>query len=196
MHYGIHKWKVLAVTALFCCSCSAAFAGVGTEIGVSIPMGGSSTTTTGESTESYASFSAHGLFVEATTDEKGGGLHMELKLTNLTDTPIAFEHRSGQSYDFTITDEKNAELYRWSNGMAFTQAFTSSSVDAHASVTYTADLARKDFKKIRDKAALVHMYITDTDYAVALSLPSSKTVTRSQPVMIYGGIGIGSGHGW
>ena len=190
----MHMWKMLICTAMFCCLSSVAFAGAGVAIGASFPVGGGRTISSSDG-ESYASFAADNILAEVSAREEKGGLHMELKLTNLTDGAISIEHRSGQNYDFTLEDTNGKELYRWSVGMVFTQALTSAAVPAKDSITYTAEVAKKDYKKIRDNAVVMHVYITDTPYVIGLKLPSRTETHISQPVTLHGSIGVGSG-GW
>lgn len=193
----MHIRGMLIGMALFCCLNSVAFADAGMEIGASFPVGGGRTVSTGDG-ESYAAFTTEKALAEVSVrEEKKGGLHMELKLTNLSDHEICLEHRSGQSYDFTLTDTDGKELYRWSNGMAFTQALTSVVIPARGNVVYTAELAKKDYKKIRDKAAVLHAYLTDTAYTMALKLPGRTETHVSKPFTLHGSIGVGSGgYGW
>lgn len=192
----MHMWKMLICTALFCCLSSMAFANGGVEIGASFPVGGGRTVSAGDG-ESYASFAADNILAEVSASEEKGALHMELKLTNLTDNAISIGHRCGQSYDFTLEDTNGKILYRWSDGMAFTQALTSASIPAKDSMTYTAEIAKKDYKKIRDNAVVMHVYITDTPYVVGLKLPSRTETHVSQPITLQGSIGVGSGgFGW
>ena len=122
-----------------------ASASFGTGIGVSFPTSGSHSS---EIVPSYAAFSFDSIVEELTVEEKHGRLVMELKVTNDGDSDYSVAHRDGQVYDFAILDKNGKTLYRRSDGMAFTQALTSSSVAAHKSEVYTAELDRKAYRKI------------------------------------------------
>ena len=76
--------------------------------------------------------------------------------------------------------------------MAFTQALTSSTIAAHSSEIYTAELDAKAYRKIKDDAVLVTAWLTDTPYTLATKLPS-HTAAASTPVVIHGGIILGNG---
>ena len=78
---------------------------------------------------------------------------MELKVTNDGDSDYSIAHRDGQVYDFAILDKNGKTLYKWSDGMAFTQALTSSTVAAHKIEVYKAELDRKAYRKIKDDGA-------------------------------------------
>ena len=170
--------------------------GIGAEIGAAIPMGGTSTTISGDS-ENYAMIHCDGLLIEARAMEEKGSLSMEMKLTNERDAAFVVDHRDGQCYDFVISDAKGNVLYRWSAQMAFTQALTSSSIPAKGSVTYTAEISRRDYKKIKDKAEFIQMELTDTDYWFSLRVPKKETSHTSSPITLHGSIEIGNGnHGW
>ena len=186
-----------AAAVLFSAPLSTASAGgVGAEIGATIPVGGTSTTISGSS-DNYVMVHCDGLLIEAQALEEKGSLSMEMKLTNERDNAFVIGHRDGQYYDFVVSDAKGNVLYRWSDQMAFTQALTSSSIPAKGSVTYTAVIPRRDYKKIKDKAEFIRMELTDTDYWFSLRVPKKETGHTSSPVTLHGSIAIGSGnHGW
>ena len=123
-----------------------AYAGFGTEIGVYFPAGGGSSGSSGSSV-GYAGFTVDKVAQELTVEEKHGGLVMELCITNEGDTPYTIEHRDGQIYEFVILDKRGKVLWKWSEGMAFTQALTSSTVGAKDSVVYKAEIKCSDYKK-------------------------------------------------
>ena len=150
--YALIPALALAVGAVSLSAMPVASASFGTGIGVSFPTSGSHSS---EIVPSYAAFSFDNIVEELTVEEKHGRLVMELKVTNDGDSDYSVAHRDGQIYDFAILDKNGKTLYRWSDGMAFTQALTSSSVAAHKSEVYTAELGRKAYRKIKDDAGLV-----------------------------------------
>ena len=188
----MRRYFTLAFAVLLLCgSISQAEAGFGTDIGISFPAGRSGGTLS--RAETYAAFSFGEMMEELTVTELHGRLKMELKVTNTSDAAYSVAHSDGQLYDFIIMDKNGAELYRWSDGMAFTQALEDVSYPAHESVVYEAELERRAYKKIKDDAVLVVAYLTDTPYRLSTRVPS-VTASRT-PVMIHGGIIIGNG-GW
>ena len=194
------RWlKSLVLALLLCLPGTAAFAGIGGEIGATFPVGGGGSSSSAGALENYAALAGEALTVEAALREDEGELYLELRLVNPSDTPYSIEHRSGQSYDFALFDDSGKELWRWSNGMAFTQALTSETIPAKGQVAYTAQIAKKDYKKLKDKAELVRMYVTDTPYVLMLKVPKKHMSGSSTPVTLHGSIGIGTGggcHGW
>ncbi len=179
-----------AVLLLLCTPFTPADASIGTGIGISFPASHSGSSTP---TSTYAAFRSGKIVQELTVQDRHGKLRLELKVTNSGDTAYSIPHRDGQSYDFAILDKNNKELYRWSNGMAFTQALTSSSIAAHSSEVYTAELDAKTYRKIKDDAVLVTAWLTDTPYVLSTKVPT-RTAASSTPVVIHGGIILGNGH--
>ena len=179
--YTLIPALALAVGAVSLSAMPVASASFGTGIGVSFPTSGSHSS---EIVPSYAAFSFDSIVEELTVEEKHGRLVMELKVTNDGDS-------DGQVYDFAILDKNGKTLYRWSDGMAFTQALTSSSVAAHKSEVYTAELDRKAYRKIKDDAVLVTAWLVDTPYKLTTRMPTK--VGSSTPVTLHGGIVIGNG---
>ena len=170
-----------------------AYAGFGTEIGVYFPAGGGSSREVGASV-GYACFTVDNVAQELTVEEKHGGLVMELCVTNDGDTPYTVEHPNGQLYEFVIMDKRGKVLWRWSEGMAFTQALTSSTVEAHGTAVYKAELKRADYKKIRKDAVIVTAFIKDTPYTLSASVP--ERIQESGGSAIRGAIRIGAGRSW
>ena len=76
--------------------------------------------------------------------------------------------------------------------MAFTQALTSSSIDAHKSEVYTAEIERKDYKKFKDDAVLVTAWMVDTPIKVSTKVPEATTSSGGSGA-IFGTIVIGNG---
>lgn len=169
-----------------------ASAHVGTGIGVTFPMGGSSGGTTYSRPESYAAVTEGSIIEELTVTEKSGRLLIEFKVTNNGDVPYTIDHRDGQVYDMAVLDRNGTALWRWSDGMAFTQALTSSSIDAHKSELYTAEINRADYKKIKDDAVLVTAWLADTPTKLSTRVPEA-VATSGNCGAIFGTIVIGNG---
>ena len=172
--YTLIPALALAVGAISLSSIPVASASFGTGIGVSFPTSGS-----------------HKIVEELTVEEKHGRLVMELKVTNDGDSDYSIAHRDGQVYDFAILDKNGKTLYKWSDGMAFTQALTSSTVAAHKIEVYKAELDRKAYRKIKDDGVLVTAWLVDTPYKITTRMPTK--VGNSTPVTLHGGIIIGNG---
>lgn len=170
-----------------------AHAGFGTDIGVYFPVGGGGSSATVGSTVGYACFTVDKVAQELTVEEKHGRLVMELSVTNDGDMPYTIEHRNAQIYDFVVLDKHGEALWKWSDGMAFTEALTSSTVDAHSSVVYKAEIKRTDYKKLRDDAVAVTAFLKDTPYTLSASMPA--TIQESGGSTIHGAIRIGVGNG-
>lgn len=189
-----HWSKFFAVSAvclgLMGALSSPASAGMGTGIGISIPTGGGSKTST--SSKTYAAFRAKNIAEELTVEDRHGRLLMEFKVTNVGDTPYTVSHRNGQVYDFAILDKNGKTLYRWSDGMAFTQALTTTTIDAHKSEVYQAELDRKAYRQLKDDAVLVTAWLADTPYVLSTNLPA-RTAGSSSSAVIHGGIILGNG---
>ena len=166
---------------------------VGTGIGITLPVGGSSGSGQSNIARSYAAFGFDKVFEELTVEDRHGRLKLELKVTNNGDSDYTVPHRTGQVYDMAILDKNSKVLWRWSDSMAFTQALTSSSVPAHQNVVYTAELSSRDYRKLKDDAVLISAWLQDTPYVIMTRLPTR--VASSTPVVLQGGIIIGSGHG-
>lgn len=190
-----HFAKIFAVSTIAFClmgtSTIPVSAGIGTGIGISIPTSGSSKSASPGKT--YAAFRADKLTEELTVEDRRGRLLLEFKVTNVGDAPYTISHRNGQVYDFAILDKNGKALYRYSNGMAFTQALTSTTIAPHQSVVYQAELDRKAYRKLKDDAVLVTAWLTDTPYVLSTNLPTRSTA-GSSPATIHGGIILGNGH--
>lgn len=184
-------WIVVLTALLTAGQPLSASADFGTGIGISLPMGGSSKRA--DSGESYASFSDGAIVQELTVVERQGRLTMELKVSNISDSSCSIEHPTGQAYDFVILDKEGLTLYRWSEGMSFTQALSTTSYAAHTSTTYTAELDRKAYRAIKEKAAFATARLTDTPYTLTAKIPAA-VVTTSNPAVLHGGIIIGRGN--
>ena len=170
-----------------------ASADIGGEIGVYVPVGGGGGySRTRGSDESFASFSVDKLVHELTVQKKSGRLLMEFRVSNGSDAPYTVEHQTGQAYEFLVLDKRGKVLWRWSEGVAFTQALTSSTIEAHGEVVYKAEIARKDFKKFKDDAVVVMAYIVDTPYTLSAAVPETVE-TSSSGAAVFGAIVLGSG---
>ena len=186
--YALIPALALAVGAVSLSAMPVASASFGTGIGVSFPTSGSHSS---EIVPSYAAFSFDNIVEELTVEEKHGRLVMELKVTNDGDSDYSVAHRDGQIYDFAILDKNGKTLYRWSDGMAFTQALNIFFFDSEKSEFYTAELDRKAYRKIKDDAVLVTAWLVDTPYKLTTRMPTK--VGSSTPVTLHGGIVIGNG---
>ena len=169
-----------------------ASADIGGEIGVYVPVGGGGYSRSGGPEESFASFTVDKLVHELTVQKKSGRLLMEFRVSNASDAPYTVEHRTGQEYEFLVLDKRGKVLWRWSEGMAFTQALTSSTIEAQGEAVYKAEIARKDFKKFKDDAVVVMAYLADTPYTLSAAVPETVE-TSSSGAAVFGAIVLGSG---
>ena len=68
----------------------------------------------------------------------GEPIRFELSITNRTDHSTTLQFNDGHTNDYLVVDGANHHLrWLWSQGMAFTQALTSITIDANATRTYT-----------------------------------------------------------
>ena len=173
-----------------------ASADIGGEIGVFVPVGGGGGySRSSGSEESFASFTVDKLVHELTVQKKSGRLLMEFRMSNGTDTPYIVEHPTGQVYEFLVLDKRGKVLWRWSEGVAFTQALTSSTVEAHGEAVYKAEIPRKDFKKFKDDAVVVMACLVDTPYTLSAAVPETVE-TSSGGAAVFGAIVLGNGPIW
>ena len=128
----------------------AAEAGIGGGIGITFPTSHSS----GKEgrTATYAGVRVGDLSQELTLREKDGQLQLKLRVRNEGDALYMVEHPTGQNCDFALLDAKGNELWRWSDGMAFTQAFQTYALEPGTAEELTAEIDRKTYQKIKDKA--------------------------------------------
>lgn len=61
----------------------------------------------------------------STSFVQGEQITMVLTIKNISPEKRTLNFTSSKQYDFVIKDNKDSEVWRWSNGLAFTQAFTS-----------------------------------------------------------------------
>ena len=180
--------------------CALAFSTFGTasadfggEIGVYVPVGGGGGySRSSGSEESFASFTVDKLVHELTVKKKSGRLLMEFRVSNGSDAPYTVEHRTGQVYDFLVLDRRGKILWRWSEGTAFTQALTPSTIDPQGELVCKAEIERKDFKKFKDDAVVVMAYLVDTPYTLSAAVPET-TETSSSGAAVFGAVILGSG---
>lgn len=170
----------------------AAEAGIGGGIGITFPTSHSS----GKEgrTATYAGVRVGDLSQELTLREKDGQLQLKLRVRNEGDALYMVEHPTGQNCDFALLDAKGNELWRWSDGMAFTQAFQTYALEPGTAEELTAEIDRKTYQKIKDKAMLAVAGLTDTGIFVSAEVPAAGRGKRS-PAYIHGDIIFGSG-GW
>ncbi len=192
--------KKMVLGALLGCAlalgqCGTVSADIGGEIGVYVPVGGGSHSRSSGPEESFASFTVDKLVHELTVKKKSGRLLMEFRVSNGSDAPYTVEHKDGQVYEFLVLDKRGRALWRWSEGVAFTQALTSSTIDPQGEVVYKAEIERKDFKKFKDDAVVVMAYLVDTPYTLSAAVPETVE-TSSSGAAVFGAIVLGNGPVW
>ena len=194
--------KKMICSALFGCILAfspfcTANANIGGEIGVYVPVGGGGYSRSSSPEESFASFTVDKIVHELTVQKKSGRLLMEFRVSNGSDAPYTVEHQDGQIYEFLVLDKRGRVLWRWSEGAAFTQALTSSTIAPQGEAVYKAEIVRKDFKKFKDDAVVVMAYLMDTPYTLSTAVPETVE-TSSGGAAVFGAIVLGSGpiRGW
>lgn len=70
------------------------------------------------------------------TMETRDGLGFEFTVTNRSPDPVELEFRSGLQADFAVLDA-DAEIWRWSDGKAFTQMLETKTLDPGDSISYS-----------------------------------------------------------
>jgi hypothetical protein len=91
-----------------------------------------------------------GLISELRFDEgdsefsQGDAISMALSLTNCDNRQARIFYTDGQRYEFIVKDEENREIWRWSQGMVFTQALGEEALEPGATVTYTEVWDQRD----------------------------------------------------
>ena len=157
----------------------AAEAGIGGGIGISIPT--SHTPAVRAASNTYAGVRIGDLSVELTVNEKSGRLLLKLTVRN----------EGTEAY--TVAHPKGREIWRWSDAMAFTQALQTYTLAPGASEELTAEIDRKTYKELRDRAVLVAAGLKDTNVLVCAAVPDPRSAGASP--RIHGDIVIGTG-GW
>lgn len=165
-------------------------AGIGGGIGITFPAGHHGGTRLQRT--SYAGVRVHDVSEELTVEEKGGWLLLKLKVHNEGESLYMVEHPTGQDYDFALLDAKGKEIWRWSNTMAFTQAFQTFAIEPGASQEFTVEIDRKTYRELRDKAVLAVAGLTDTGIYVSAEVPDTVS-GGTRGASITGGIIFGSG---
>ena len=180
--------KIMLTLAIMLIVGSSAYASdFGIGVGVGFPVGERA----GYSkSENYAAFTLDKVIEELTVTERHGRLRIEFKITNDGDTEYTVEHNDGQCYDMAILDKNGNALWKASDGMAFTQALNTVAYPPHQSVVYTAEIERKDYRKLKEDGVIITAFLTDTPYRLSTRLPD---VTKSDRSAIGGTIIIGGG---
>lgn len=102
------------------------------------------------------------LSVEATSDS----VRFLIQVTNATQAPVVLEFRSGQSYDFTVTDGATT-VWSWAADMMFTQALRS--------VTLAPGQTQSFSESWRPPASLRGRTLTATARLTSMSHPVERT---------------------
>lgn len=89
-------------------------------------------------------------------------LHARLTLRNSTTDPLPLEFGSGQTYDLVIRDSDNEEVYRWSEGRAFTMVFRSEQFTGEANWVESVRLAGADGKVFPTGHYVAEAWLTTT----------------------------------
>ena len=162
-----------------------AHAGFGTGIGVTFPISGSSS---GEIiNNTYAALEYDVLTEELNIMEKHGRLVMEFKISNTSDKPYTIQQKTGQVYDFIISDRHGRKLWQWSDGMAFTQALTNTVIPPHDFIVHKVELESKDYRKIKEQAVVVTTWLLNTPCRLTAKVPT-HTAANTTPILIHGGV--------
>lgn len=90
---------------------------------------------------------------------KEDSLEMRLSITNNSENSVILNHSSGQKFDFVLLDADRNELYRWSEGKAFTMMLTSSNIEAGKSIEYSAIIDTDQYKVIKDKIVYLKAFV-------------------------------------
>ena len=108
------------------------------------------------------------LSVEPTADS----VRFLLQVTNATQAPLTLEFRSGQSYDFVVSDG-GTTVWTWSGDMMFTQALRS--------VTLAAGETQAFAETWRPPASLRGKLLSVTARLTSMSHPVERTQTFRLP---------------
>ncbi|MEP7346014.1 MAG: BsuPI-related putative proteinase inhibitor [Gemmatimonadaceae bacterium] len=68
----------------------------------------------------------------------GDNIEFVLHVTNNAQKRLELTFPSGQNYDVTVLDSVGREVWRWSSGRMFTQAFQNHVLDANETLSYQA----------------------------------------------------------
>jgi hypothetical protein len=64
------------------------------------------------------------------------GVHLTLRITNISHHAVELTFPSGETHDFVVIDSLGREVWRWSDGRMFTQALRNKLLDASETITY------------------------------------------------------------
>ncbi|MDE5412569.1 BsuPI-related putative proteinase inhibitor [Alkalihalobacterium chitinilyticum] len=70
-------------------------------------------------------------------DKEEDQLAFTLSLTNKGDETVTLEFPTGQLFDFIVVNEKSEVVYKYSEGMMFTQAIVQKQLGANETMTFT-----------------------------------------------------------
>lgn len=77
-----------------------------------------------------------GLVASLQVETGADSVRFALRVTNATGEPVALTFPTGQSYDFVV-EQAGRELWRWSEGMMFTQAIRMETLEPEETRAYT-----------------------------------------------------------
>ncbi len=100
-----------------------------------------------------------GVEIKPSISVKDTSIEMKLSIVNNSKNSVTFNHSSGQKFDFVLLGADKSELYRWSDGKAFTMMMTSSKIEAGKSIEYTGSLDGDQYKANKDKIAYLKAYL-------------------------------------
>ncbi len=78
------------------------------------------------------------------TRTAGDGVKLVFSLTNVSDRELKLTFGSGMRYDFAVYDDRNEEIYRWSNDKIFTQALIETKLKQAESMEFEEEWNRID----------------------------------------------------
>lgn len=187
--------KKLFLSLLFLIIPTVALARVGTGIGISFPIGaGGGYEETVGNVSSYAAFTDGVLMQELIVENKNGKYVVTFQVTNLTESAYTVHHSTGQNYELAILGEKGNVLQKWSDDIAYTQAFQDEVYPAKETVVHRGSFDSKKEKTLAGTPMYISAKIADTKNTIIAKLPT-KTTTRSNNGGIRGSIIITNGHG-
>ncbi|WP_209121861.1 BsuPI-related putative proteinase inhibitor [Alkalihalobacillus sp. BA299] len=70
-------------------------------------------------------------------DKEADKLSFTLSLTNKGEDEVVIEFPTGQLFDFIVVTEKNEVVYKYSEGMMFTQAIVEKTLNPNETMTFT-----------------------------------------------------------
>ena len=66
------------------------------------------------------------------------GIELTFRVTNNERSKVELRFPSGQTHDFTVVDSLGRNVWRWSEGRMFTQAYQNKFLESGEAVTFTA----------------------------------------------------------